>query len=309
MEIENKNNPEPRIVGIRFSKIGKNYYFDAKKINQLSIGDFLVVETSRGWQIGEIVEIITDPKIINNASYKHVDRLATEEDLKRRGELIEKGNEVQAICTEEIKKLKISGFKVISAEYSFDFKNISILYSSLADETPNLNRLKNEVGKRIQNTKIDFHKIGPRDVAKYYGGMGACGFDCRCCTRFITRFESISIRMAKKQGISLTPTDITGMCDRLRCCLGYEYCQYVEALKNMPKRNKIVNTPKGKGKIKDVAPMRNTVFVQIDDIGVKEFNVDEIEEISIIPIQKNPQKQYQKNQKILIRKNRSQNRK
>jgi cell fate regulator YaaT (PSP1 superfamily) len=110
--------------------------------------------------------------------------------------------------------------------------------------------------------------------------MGACGLETRCCSQFLNSFKSISIRMAKTQGISLTPSDITGMCNRLRCCLSYEYCNYVEALKGLPKRNKRVNTPLGTGKVRDVAPLSGTIFVKLDELGMKEFNIDEIELIS-----------------------------
>jgi len=95
--------------------------------------------------------------------------------------------------------------------------------------------------KAFAPAQVEMRQIGPRDVAKILGGMGACGIETRCCTRFITEFSSISIKMAKEQGISLTPAEITGMCGRLRCCLIYEYENYLEARKNMPKKNKKVN--------------------------------------------------------------------
>lgn len=272
------NQPLPKIVGIRFSKIGKNYYFDASKIPEVNIADTIVVETSRGWQIGEVAEIVTDEKVLANASYKPVDHLATAEDLRKKEELQKKSQSALQICNREAKSKNYSGIKVISSEISFDEKIISFLYSSESEDQPNFNQIKKTVGKEFPNVRIDFHKVGPRDIAKYFGGMGACGLEVRCCTKFLNNFESISIRMAKKQGISLTPSDITGMCDRLRCCLNYEYCQYVEAMKNMPKKNKMVMTPRGIGKITDIAPLRNCVYVYIEDFGIKEFEIDEISE-------------------------------
>jgi cell fate regulator YaaT (PSP1 superfamily) len=101
--------------------------------------------------------------------------------------------------------------------------------------------------------------------------MGACGLECRCCTAFLTEFNPISIKMAKEQGISLTPTEITGMCGRLRCCLVYEYEQYVEARKQLPKRGKMVVTPKGNGKVLDVSPLNETVLVELEQGGQHEF--------------------------------------
>jgi cell fate regulator YaaT (PSP1 superfamily) len=269
----------PKIVGIKFSKIGKNYYFDASKLAEINIGDSLIVETSRGWQIGELTEIITDPEILKNAAYKPVDRLATQADLVKKEELKEKEEKALEICRSEIRKQRYEGIKLVSSELSFDEKILSFLFSSETEESPNFNNVKKVLGRDFPNARIDFHKIGPRDVARYLGGMGSCGLESRCCSQFLCNFESISIRMAKKQGISLTPADITGMCDRLRCCLGYEYCQYVDALKDMPKRNKLVMTPSGKGKITDVAPFRNTVYVYIEEIGIKEFPLSEIQDV------------------------------
>ena len=115
------------------------------------------------------------------------------------------------------------------------------------------------------NTNIELRQIGPRDVAKIIGGMGACGIETRCCSKFLTDFSPISIKMAKDQGISLTPNEITGMCGRLRCCLIFEYEQYVAARKELPKRNKKVVTPKGEGKVIDLMPMSNQVVVLVED--------------------------------------------
>jgi cell fate regulator YaaT (PSP1 superfamily) len=108
-------------------------------------------------------------------------------------------------------------------------------------------------------------------------GMGACGLETRCCSRFLTEFSSISIRMAKEQGISLTPSEITGMCGRLRCCLIYEYDTYVDARKLLPKRNKRVKTPVGEGRVVDVAPLREGVIVELPEAGIREFNISEIQ--------------------------------
>ena len=115
------------------------------------------------------------------------------------------------------------------------------------------------------------HLIGPRDVAKIMGGMGVCGLKERCCSLFLTDFNPISIKMAKEQTISLTPTEITGMCGRLRCCLVYEYEQYVEARKQLPKRGKRVGTPKGEGRVVDVLILKESVIVEFDAGGTAEF--------------------------------------
>ena len=293
---DNTENGLPVIVGIRFSKIGKNYYFDATQIGELKVGDHLVVETSRGWQLGELTEIVSDPELRKNASYKSVDRIATPVDLLKHEELNKKAEEALAECQRLVKEQKLHDLKVITAEFSFDENILSFLFTCEDEDVPSLNQVKKTIGKKYNIGRIDFHKIGPRDVAKFYGGMGACGFPTRCCTKFLDHFDSISIRMAKTQGISLTPSDITGMCDRLRCCLAYEHCQYVEALKNMPKRNKMVMTPNGMGKIKDIAPLRECVYVQLAEIGIKEFHIDDIQEAKQVREENKPQQSSDQNQ-------------
>jgi len=274
-----KNTSEnlPVVVGIRFSPIGKSYYFDASKIKDVKLGDNLIVETSRGWQLGQLVQIVEDREVRKKMRYKPVDRLATPEDIRKKKTLDVKASEALEYIREIIVAKEIKSAKVVSAEISFDEKKLSFLYSTESEKQINFNSIIREIKQKYHVKKIDFHKIGPRDVAKCYGGMGACGIEVRCCARFLNKFESISIRMAKAQGISLTPDDITGMCNRLRCCLNFEYCNYVEALKGLPKRNKRVNTPMGAGKVKDVAPLRKTILISLDDYGIKEFDIEEIE--------------------------------
>ncbi len=275
----NNENSQKTIVGLRFSPVGKNYYFDASKLDDLKIGDSLVVQTSRGWQLGYLTKFIEVDKIDRKMHYKPVDRVANEADIKKKKYLEQLSEEALEFTRKRISIKEIRDVKLVNAEFSFDEKTLTFLYSSEHDNHVNFNSIKNEVQNKYDLRKVDFHKIGPRDVAKYFCGMGACGLENRCCSQFIEKFESISIRMAKKQGISLTPSDITGMCNRLRCCLSYEYCTYVDALKDMPKRKKKVQTPYGVGVVKDLAPISKTVIVYIPDHGVKELGLEEIEEI------------------------------
>jgi cell fate regulator YaaT (PSP1 superfamily) len=285
--MENNSINIPNVVGIRFSPIGKSYFFDASKIEGIKNGDNIVVETSRGWQLGQVVQIVEDKTLRSKMRYKPVNRLATEDDLKKKDYLDSKGIEALEFCR-KISPKNSKGVKIISAEFSFDESSLTFLYSTENENRINFNNEIKDIKNKYRIKKIDFHKIGPRDVAKYLCGMGACGLEKRCCSQFLGNFESISIRMAKTQGISLTPSDITGMCNRLKCCLSFEYCNYVEALKGMPKKNKRVNTPMGPGKVRDVAPLSKTVFVKLDDHGMKEFDAAEVNLIQ--PNQQNTQK-------------------
>jgi cell fate regulator YaaT (PSP1 superfamily) len=268
------------IVGVRFSKIGKNYYFNASHLNDIQKGECIVVETSRGWQLGEVDEILHEINPSMNQNLKKVNRRATPADLSKKQELNLKEEEALAKCLIKQRKMNIRGLKIVTAEYGFDESSISILFSSPEDEeVKGLENLQKSLREDFPKMRIDFHKIGPRDVAKYYGGLGACGLETRCCTKFLNDFQSISIKMAKIQDISLTPSDITGMCDRLRCCLNYEFSQYEEILKGLPKRNQWVMTPNGEGKVVDLLPLQEKVVVQFEEEGEKVYEAKDIQKI------------------------------
>jgi cell fate regulator YaaT (PSP1 superfamily) len=262
---------QPFIVGVRFSKVGKVYHFDASKIPDLKIGDSVIVETSRGWQLGQIGAILDKPEIPPEGAWKCVDRKATPRDLLIRQSWQQKEAEVYETCRARARELGLVGIKIVAVEYSFDGIRLTIMFSSESEDKVELKSLRQDMQKKFAPTQVDIRQIGPRDVAKMIGGLGACGMEMRCCTRFLTDFSSISIRMAKEQGISLTPTEITGMCGRLRCCLIYEYEQYVAARQLLPKRNKRVITPVGEGKVLDIFPLRDAVLVEIPEVGLREY--------------------------------------
>lgn len=265
-----------RIVGVRFSRVGKIYNFDASNIDNVRIGDVVVVETSRGWQLGEVVHFVENPEKPAEGTWKPLNRLATPKDLLQRQSWQIHEPEVIEECRKRAKELKLAGIKIVSSEYSFDGTKLTILFSSDSEEKADLKSLRSDMQKMYAPSQVEIRQIGPRDVAKLMGGLGACGLECRCCTKFITEFSSISIKMAKEQGISLTPTEITGMCGRLRCCLIYEYENYVEARKTLPKKNKHVVTPDGEGKVVDVYPLREFVLVELPEVGRREYHIEDI---------------------------------
>jgi cell fate regulator YaaT (PSP1 superfamily) len=265
------NQTQKYVVSVRFSKVGKLYHFEAGENMNLVLGDQVVVETARGWQLGEVAQIIGTTAEVGNGPWKNINRKASSEDLLQRKSNEEKENELLEFSRNEIRNQNIDGLKAVSVEFSLDTSKISVLYSFEGDNKIDLKNLKQEISKQVRNAQVELRQIGPRDVAKIFGGMGACGLPSRCCSKFLTDFSSISIRMAKEQGISLTPTEITGMCGRLRCCLIYEYEMYAENRKQLPKRNKRVITPVGEGKVVDVLPLKMAVIVDIPEIGRKEF--------------------------------------
>jgi cell fate regulator YaaT (PSP1 superfamily) len=268
---------QPFVVAVRFSKVGKIYHFDASHLRELRTGDSVIVETSRGWQLGQVAQTIENPGSAPDGGWKMVDRRATPRDLLLRQVWQRKESDVVIICKQRAAEVGLSGIKIIAAEYGFDGSRLTILFSSETDDKVDLKALRPDMQKMYAPAQVEMRQIGPRDVAKIIGGMGACGLEMRCCSKFLTDFSSISIKMAKEQGISLTPTEITGMCGRLRCCLIYEYEHYVAARQQLPKKNKRVKTPQGIGKVIDVFPLRQGVLVELPELGYREFTREEIE--------------------------------
>lgn len=256
---------EKIIVGVRFQKVGKLYHFDATRTPDLKPGDFAVVKTSRGTQLGQVMGIIENPTRPPRGTWKRIDRKATPNDLILRQSYEQKELQAMIFCRAKASEHGYEGLKIVKAEFGFDGKNLLLLYNTEGEEEVKLDPIAKEMKKEYPNIKIEFRRIGPRDVAKIIGGMGVCGLAVRCCSTFLTEFSPISIKMAKAQGISLDPSEITGMCGRLRCCLIYEYEQYVEARKVLPKRGKKVVTPLGEGKVIDLNPLKETVIVRIND--------------------------------------------
>jgi cell fate regulator YaaT (PSP1 superfamily) len=260
------------IIGIRFQKVGKVYHFDAGEFSNIQIGDFAVVETNRGQQLGEVLQIVNDPLPPPDGTWKKILRLATPRDLVLRQLWQKKEIEATINCRAKAAEMKIEGVKIIATEFSFDGVRLNILYSTETGEKVDVRSLRTAIQRTYPRSRVEMRQIGPRDVARMIGGMGACGLENRCCSTFLTEFSPISIKMAKEQGISLSPSEITGMCGRLRCCLIYEYEQYVEARKKLPKRGKRVVTPQGEGKVVDIYPLKDSVVVSLEEGISLEFN-------------------------------------
>jgi cell fate regulator YaaT (PSP1 superfamily) len=276
---------EPLIVGIRFQKVGKVYHFDASDCRDLQLGDFTVVETSRGCQLGEVIQIVKNPVQPPEGTWKLIQRKATPHDLIMRQVWQKKEVEVVMSCQTKLVELGLQGVKIVAADYSFDGARLTILYSTEADEKIDLRKIHNAMQRLYPRSRVEMRQVGPRDVAKLLGGMGACGMENRCCSLFLTEFNPISIKMAKEQGISLTPSEITGMCGRLRCCLIYEYEQYAEARKNLPKRGKSVLTSRGEGKVVDINPLKQTVIVELETgvrVEIAHEQVEPLEELEAL---------------------------
>ena len=263
-----EKSPEPaaarHIVGVRFMPVGKVYHFDASRLTGLRQDDWVIVSTSRGRQMGQVATLEPPRHGEADGPFKTIERIATNRDLAVKKYWETQEIEAMVIAREKAKALGLE-VKIVKAEYSFDGSRLTFLYSAEEKANIDVDPLRSELQSQFK-PKIYLRVIGPRDVAKIIGGAGAFGLAVRCCSRFLTDFSPISVKMAKEQGLSLNPQDITGMCGRLRCCLLYEYEQYVEARKQLPKRGKEVGTPHGKGKVVDVLPLKDAVLVQVPDM-------------------------------------------
>ena len=248
------------IVGIRFKKPGKIYFFDPGylKINQK---DKVVVETSLGEELGEVVtskRSMPEDKIV--APLKKVLRIATPKDLKHAEENKKKEKEAFKICEEKIKKYKLD-MHLTDVEYKFD--NSKILFYFTADGRIDFRELVKDLAS-VFKTRIELRQIGVRDEVKRIGGNGVCGRELCCCS-FLGDFETVSIKMAKEQNISLNPSKISGNCGRLMCCLKYEQEVYEDKLKRLPKIGSTVKTSDGEGIVDSIETLKEIVRVKFKD--------------------------------------------
>lgn len=287
------------IVGVRFKKPGKIYFFDPGylKINQK---DKVIVETSFGEELGEVV--INKRNMSNSklsAPLKKVIRIATSKDLKHYEENKKKEKEAFKICEDKIKKYKLD-MHLTDVEYKFD--NSKILFFFTADGRIDFRELVKDLAS-IFKTRIELRQIGVRDEVKRIGGNGVCGRELCCCS-FLNDFETVSIKMAKEQNISLNPSKISGNCGRLMCCLKYEQEVYEEKLKKLPNIGAIVKTPDGKGEVEGLETLKEIVKVKIKDgeiFKIKKYDAKDITVLKDVAKEQSDkeEKEYQKELKEL----------
>ncbi len=265
------------VVGVRFKKAGKIYYFDPDDID-VKFNDFVVVETARGIEFGHVVvgpKEVTEDEIV--APLKNVIRVALDEDFDIHRENKRKASEAMIICQKKVEEHGLS-MKLVDVEYTFD--NNKVIFYFTADGRVDFRELVKDLAA-IFKTRIELRQIGVRDEAKMVGGIGPCG-KVVCCGQFLGEFEPVSIKMAKEQSLSLNPTKISGLCGRLMCCLKYEHEVYEELLTKMPQIGAIVVTPEGRGTVVETFTLLEKVKVKVrlkdntDDLLY--FQVKEIED-------------------------------
>lgn len=263
-----------KIVGIKFRETGKAYSFDPNGL-KLDAGDKVVVDSASMLCIGEVAFLKDIDENSLSEPLKKVLRKATEEDIKKQTELKEKAAKDIFLVREKVRELGLE-MKIVSAEYSLDASKIVIEFS--AEERVDFRDLLKELASALK-VRIELHQVGQRDEVKIKGGLGPCGEIC-CCARFLKDFEHVTVKMAKNQGLSLSPTKISGLCGRLMCCLAYENKAYEEVLKRMPKVNNKITCPKGEGIVvyNDILRERVSVKVQSgdDSFTVYDFTLAEL---------------------------------
>lgn len=259
------------IVGVRFKKVGKVYYFDPTGID-LESNDYVIVETTRGLEMGQVV--ISPKQVLAsevNKPLKPVVRKAEPEDIERANELEAKEQEALAECSKLIEKLNLS-MKLLSAEYNLDGSRLTFHFS--ANERVDFRELVRELANRLK-VRVELRQTGPRDEAKIIGGVGRCGRPL-CCASFLSEFAPVSIKMAKEQSLPLNPMKISGCCGRLMCCLVYESEQYHLMKEKLPKEGTMVSTTMGPAKVVETNALKETVMVELNNQVTVELPLDEI---------------------------------
>lgn len=262
------------IVGVRFKEVGKIYYFDPAGFD-IKKDDYVVVETARGVEIGKVVfenRSISDDEVVK--PLKSIMRIADKNDLAKKEENKQKEKEAYDICLEKIKNHGLD-MKLVEVEYTFDMSKIIFYFT--ADGRIDFRELVKDLAT-VFKTRIELRQIGVRDESKIVGSYGICGQQI-CCSKFLGEFEPVSINMAKKQGLSLNPTKISGSCGRLMCCLKYEQESYDALLKVTPRQGALVETPSGVGTVEYVNILTGNMKVKIEkekEAVYEDYNASEV---------------------------------
>lgn len=249
-----------KVVGINFLNANRIYYFSPGK-TKVKNGDYVIVETERGTQFGKAVtEVLYMPKEKVFLPLKDIIRVANENDVKTNNKNAKDAEKALEYAKDLVVKSDLD-MKLFEASYTFDRKKL--IFKFIADDRVDFRELAKLLAAKYK-TRIELRQIGVRDKAKEIGGLGPCGRPL-CCSSFLTNFNSVSINMAKNQGIALNPTKINGSCGRLLCCLGYEDEVYTEYKKNFPKMGEFVEVDGKKGRVCELNVLNGNYKVRTSD--------------------------------------------
>ena len=265
------------VIGVRFNKAGKVYYFDPKGC-KLNVGQGVVVETARGVEFGFVAtpnREVDDKELVS--PLKPIIRPATNADYDKYEQNKKKEKEVFDIALQKIQEHKLD-MKLVSTEYTFDGNKI--LFYFTADGRVDFRELVKSLAS-VFKTRIELRQMGVRDEAKTLGAIGGCGRTL-CCSTFLNDFHPVSIRMAKDQGLSLNPTKISGICGRLMCCLQYEQVAYEDLLKKVPSKGSLVEYDGQKGAVTDVFVLKGLIKVRFGTQEEPTFKILSAEDVRVL---------------------------
>ncbi|MBQ8207838.1 MAG: stage 0 sporulation family protein [Clostridia bacterium] len=254
------DSPKVEVIGIRFKKAGKVYYFAPGEL-KLRLGDVAVVETARGPELGDVAcgnRMVREKDVVQ--PLRPVIRIATKEDIAHGEENKKKENEAFSVCLKKIEEHGLD-MKLVDVEYTFD--NSKLLFYFTSAGRVDFRELVKDLAS-VFRTRIELRQIGIRDEAKLMGGLGVCGRPL-CCASFLSDFVQVSIKMAKEQNLSLNSTKISGSCGRLMCCLRYEHDTYEAEIKLTPPVDSVVKTEDGVGTVIEISPLAGLIKVKLDD--------------------------------------------
>ena len=257
-----------KVVGIKFNNGGRIYYFSPGKLN-IKINDNVIVETERGIQFATVAtDIISQDSDKVFLPLKDVIRIATKEDKTINLKNISDANKALEYAKKIVEKEQLD-MKLYEASYTFDRKKL--VFKFVADERVDFRELAKLLAAKYK-TRIELRQIGVRDEAKEIGGFGPCGRPL-CCSDFLTNFDSVSINMAKNQGIALNPTKINGVCGRLLCCLGYEDGTYTEYKKDLPKQGEMIKYEGKVGRVSELNILKRSYKIKTEENEEIEVNL------------------------------------
>ncbi|MGQ9684255.1 MAG: PSP1 domain-containing protein [Anaerolineae bacterium] len=260
------------VVGVRFKRATKIYYFSPGSETQLKVGDDVIVETSRGREMGRVVigpQEVDDQQVVGDL--KPVERRATPADHLMALRYQRQEAEALRRCREMVAERGLP-MKVVSAEYNCDGSRL--VFAFAAEKRVDFRELVRELAKAFK-ARIELRQIGVRDEAKLLGGLGTCGREL-CCCAWLPEFAPVSIKMAKHQDLPLSPMEISGQCGRLLCCLGYEDAYYQNIKASLPKVGSTIMTRQGPGRVTHVSALKEVVTVQLESEAVIHLTAEEL---------------------------------
>lgn len=260
-----------KVVGVRFKPSGKIYDFSCGPF-VLEVGDKVIVTTEQGLGYGIVATApVPISERTSKSPLKKVFRLATDEDLEQREKNVQLESEAFEFCQSQVEELKLE-MNLFSVECTFDASKLTFFFT--AEGRVDFRQLVKNLVKQFR-VRIEMRQVGIRNQAKMCGGLGRCGREI-CCSSYIEKFDPVSIRMAKEQGLSLNPTKISGLCGRLMCCLTFENETYKSLKKDFPKIGKSIDSPKGKGKVIRHNVICGRLTVKLEDGTESEFHIRDI---------------------------------